>query len=405
MAGQTIEVADTGVESLLSGCAEGQRGAIDLFYRRFHQELSAYARRQGAGDPEGVANLAIFEVIRRIELLTNRSESSIRAYLFKTVKNRIIDEHRSKKVVEVPLLHETAGGDDNRRQEDFTSQFDANANFQELMSLLTEAQREVIAHRFVAGYSSAETARRVGRSPAAVRRLQHDALARLRFVLVAVAVIVLGVFALVAAMGSTEELEMEPAESTVEVGRPLGPDTDHTDGQISAADSAPEVMGGDQPLSDAGDQPAAPSRGSAGGGTPGGTAGSDQSTNGTTTTTAHHQPSTTTTVDGSSGTGSTSHGSGGSGGSGGSDGSGTGPGPGSPTTTTTTVGGAQSVPAPSDGLSTDGSTTTVTAAAPSTTLAPPATVFGTPEYCALIKDLHVVCLVWDPMVGWVVYPG
>jgi len=170
---------------LYEACARADGSAIDEFVRRYQPELAGYARRHGAEDPEGMANLATFDTVRRLASMRNMEEPAVRAYLYRALKGRLIDERR----VAVPQVSIDGLGVELTTDGPESPVLD-QLEFSEMLELLTPAEREVVSHRFVGGYTSVETAARVGRSPDAVRRLQSNAIARLRLALAVAAFLV-----------------------------------------------------------------------------------------------------------------------------------------------------------------------------------------------------------------------
>ncbi len=170
---------------LYEACARADGSAIDEFIRRYQPELAGYARRHGAEDPEGMADLATFDTVRRLAGMRSMEEPAVRAYLYRALKGRLIDERR----VSVPQVSIDGLGVELTTDGPESPVLD-QLEFSEMLELLTPAEREVVSHRFVGGYTSVETAARVGRSPDAVRRLQSNAIARLRLALAVAAFLV-----------------------------------------------------------------------------------------------------------------------------------------------------------------------------------------------------------------------
>ncbi len=207
----TLERSPAG---LYEACIRRDDDAIAAFVRRYQPELAAYARRHRADDPEGMADLATFDTVRRLPEMRRLDEPAVRAYLYRALKGRLIDEHRAAAAPHLSLdqvpIEPTQDGPE--------SPVMGRLGFRELLDLLTPAEREVVSHRFVAGYTSVETAERVGRSPDAVRRLQSNALARLRLALSVLAVVVvLGTAVWLATRGpstaTTEPIDDGPGET------------------------------------------------------------------------------------------------------------------------------------------------------------------------------------------------
>lgn len=181
-------------ESLLSGCTNRDPAAINALYDRYRPMLERYARRLGGADPEGIANLAFFDGLRAAPNLRSRTEASFRSYLFRAAGSRIASERRKA------TLDLTHLGDEEPRcpaGSEFDEAVVESSWVKSLVGSLSNDQRDVINDRFFAGYTTSETADRLGKSPGAVRKLQHDAIKRLRrtLYLLGVAVVVAGVLA------------------------------------------------------------------------------------------------------------------------------------------------------------------------------------------------------------------
>lgn len=180
-----------GFAKVLLRCSEADSAATRALYQQYQPQLVRLARDLGADDPEGSADLAFFDGLQAIENLHTRSELSFRSYLRTATRNRVVSEHRRRAVETTPLdwtqetIHEA--GVEN---EVVDSLF-----LKTVLRDLTSDQRDVIVHRFFGGYTSEETAKRLGKSSSAVRRLQHTGLKRLRRACVAAGLIALVVLA------------------------------------------------------------------------------------------------------------------------------------------------------------------------------------------------------------------
>ncbi len=175
-------------ESWLSACGDRDPAAVTAFYEHYRPMLERFARRNGAADPEGVADLAIFDGMMAIENLRNRTESSFRSYVFRAAQSRILSESRANRLELTSIPDEVTPPEPSPNLDDMVVE---RAWIRDLVETLTDDQKSVIRNRFFAGYSSKETARRMGKSPGAVRKLQHDAITKLRSAIVAVGVLLL----------------------------------------------------------------------------------------------------------------------------------------------------------------------------------------------------------------------
>ncbi len=255
---------------LLGRCERGEATAVAVVYRHYQPMLVRYATRRGAADPEGVADLALFDALRAIGGLRGRNEGAFRAYAFGCTRNRVASELRRPAVATQPLIEDDrqGWGDD-----DPAEQVVGHQEVQDLLSQLTEAQRQVLDDRLFRGHTSAETAARMGKTPGAVRKLQHDALQRLRrILLVAVlAAVVAGVVLVMRTQSDETPLETVDDGPVPEVTT-TGPSPVPTDSTVAPSPSSipapgapttsPAVTSTSPPTTDAATSTTGPSAGS-----------------------------------------------------------------------------------------------------------------------------------------------
>ncbi|MGI9616562.1 MAG: sigma-70 family RNA polymerase sigma factor [Acidimicrobiales bacterium] len=196
-----------GFAKVLLRCSEADSAATKTVYERYQPQLVRLARDLGAEDPEGSADLAFFDGLQAIENLHSRSELAFRSYLYTATRNRVVSEHRKGTVETTPfdVKHETYN-ETAVENEVVDSVF-----LKTVLRDLTTDQRDVIVHRFFGGYTSEETAKRLGKSSSAVRRLQHTGLKSLRRAFVAAGLIALVVVAALLWRG-------QPGEQRIDIG-------------------------------------------------------------------------------------------------------------------------------------------------------------------------------------------
>lgn len=199
-------------------CEEPDQAEIKRFYDHYRPILERYARRDGSADPEGIADLAFFDGLRGASTMRQPTEASFRAYLFRAARSRLIDEARRKSVEQtlLPADHPALVSDDDLGGDVADTLF-----VDELLLSLTIDQRRVVRHRFYDGFSASETAARLGKSPGAVRKLQHDAVRRLRTIVTVAGLLMLIVLTLLAIDQRRDEdryrLSIEPATDGADV--------------------------------------------------------------------------------------------------------------------------------------------------------------------------------------------
>lgn len=145
--------------------------------------MLGYARSQSAPDPEDLVGEVFLEVVRSLPRFEGDEEERFRGWVFTIARRRLIDARRRSGRRPADLtapaeLAERAGGYEDAALERLSLD-----DVQQLLSWLSEDQREVMVLRLVAGLRTNEIAEVTGRHPEAVKGLAKRALARLREVL------------------------------------------------------------------------------------------------------------------------------------------------------------------------------------------------------------------------------
>ncbi len=162
----------------------GERGAFGLLYQRHVERVYNFVvfRVRDTAVAEDLTQEVFINALRGISSL-DHPERFV-PWLLAIAGNRIRNHWRSAS--RRPNLAEPdAAGDplDAVTGDDVMADLEARVAAEDLLSgaaRLTDLQREVLALRFVAGLSVAETAMLMRRSEGAVKNLQHHALASLR---------------------------------------------------------------------------------------------------------------------------------------------------------------------------------------------------------------------------------
>lgn len=198
---------DTGFGDVLDLAASGDGNAIDGLVAEFEPGLVRFAKGRGVTDPEALVNGVLSDAFASLAKFRGRDRRAFRAYLYQILRRRIADQYR--KAYSQP--HTVSGLDDDLVSElvdhDASSFDDRLADrdlVEEILDQLTEDQREVLEMRVLTGLSVKETATRTGRSEGAVKSMQRRALSSLRSVVIAIAVVVLGVLGIRAVMNAGE---------------------------------------------------------------------------------------------------------------------------------------------------------------------------------------------------------
>lgn len=151
--------------------------AFRELFERYHDRVYRYAYvRLGSKEEANDALQDVFlGVWRGLPRFRYEHEGSFPAWLFGIARN-VVAEHRRKTLKVITTTLDEAPED--------TSSFEglvaSRSSLTEAISRLPEAQREVIALRFIVGLTGREAAASLGKSEAAVSRLQLRGLNRLR---------------------------------------------------------------------------------------------------------------------------------------------------------------------------------------------------------------------------------
>ncbi|NPA26367.1 MAG: RNA polymerase sigma factor [Chloroflexi bacterium] len=168
---------------LLERVRQWDSEAWTALYQRYSPELYRFAARQ-LGDA-GLAEECVAETFARfLYALRNGGgpRQHVRAYLYRIAQNWINDHYRQNRrrapaAEDAERAAHLAGGP---RPEDWFTDQEQTARLRQALALLPDAHRTVLVLRFVEQLPHAEVARIMGRSVAAVKVLQHRALANLR---------------------------------------------------------------------------------------------------------------------------------------------------------------------------------------------------------------------------------
>ncbi len=175
-----------------NGDAHGERLLVDLaragdekalseLYLTYFPRVYRYilARTGNSHDAEDLAEEVFMRVLEAIERFQWR-EAPFSAWLFRIAHNAVISQRRKETArgksgpLNESMPVDAAGPDELVENRLALNEVMAAAQ------KLPEAQRQVIAFRFGAGLSVAETARAMGKGEGNVKVIQHKAIAKLR---------------------------------------------------------------------------------------------------------------------------------------------------------------------------------------------------------------------------------
>lgn len=167
--------------SVVDAAQQGDQGALGELYDYYFPRVYRFvAARLGAGeDAEDVTEEVFLKVIDGLDKFRWR-DVPFGAWLFRIARNEVVSHARKQK---------TRGGNAQLSETipdsapDFVLLVETSFTLEivrQAASHLPEAQRQVIALRFGAGLSVAETARTLNKSENNVKVLQHKAIAKLK---------------------------------------------------------------------------------------------------------------------------------------------------------------------------------------------------------------------------------
>lgn len=171
----------TGFEETLAAARTGAEWAVTALYREFQPSLLAYLKFHEPGEAEDLAAEVwrnVGEGLARFE----GTEEGLRGWIFTIARRRLIDWRRSQaKRRTAPIPSEdfaTIPGNQDAEHDALAAIGDSEAAAR-VRALLPEDQAEVVILRVMAGLDAAQVGEILGKSPGAVRVLQHRALRRL----------------------------------------------------------------------------------------------------------------------------------------------------------------------------------------------------------------------------------
>jgi RNA polymerase sigma-70 factor (ECF subfamily) len=134
------------------------------------------------GDRQAAEDLVGDVFVRAIEGLPAYQDtgSPFEAWLYRIAHARVVDYYRRQEVRRAASLDDRLVANDESDLSQWVAQRDDVRRIWDALRHLTDDQQQVISFRFIAGYSTAEVARVMGKNEGAIRALQYRALASLR---------------------------------------------------------------------------------------------------------------------------------------------------------------------------------------------------------------------------------
>jgi len=184
-----LHLVESDDHGLVAQLRTGDRAALETIFRAYYPELLRFAsallrRKDNAAD---VVHDVFAAIIKHPEQW--HVTSSVRAYLFRATRNRVLTVHRHTSREEARIARMAATEDDALRigstSEDSARRGDVDPEVlekavEQALAELSPALRQIVALRWEHGLSFAEVAEVVGTSDVAARKQASRALAMLR---------------------------------------------------------------------------------------------------------------------------------------------------------------------------------------------------------------------------------
>jgi len=172
--------------AVLAAARAGEEWAWAEIYRDLAGPVTGYLASRGAGEPEDLASETFLQVARGLGSFEG-DEGDFRSWVFVIAHRRMQDARRAAKRRPQP-----AGGEADEVLAGLRSSLDvegevlggvADERLLTALDGLSDLQRDVLALRVVGDLSVADTAAVLGKTPGAVKVLQHRALRALKEIL------------------------------------------------------------------------------------------------------------------------------------------------------------------------------------------------------------------------------
>lgn len=155
--------------------------ALSELYRRHADSIFRYVYYR-VGDQTVAEDMVAEVFLRALEGLPSYQDTGrpFEAWLYRIAQARVVDHYRQQnKRRDAPLDERLVAGEETDPHQIAAHLEDAQRAW-EALDHLTEDQQQVISLRFIAGYTTPDVARMLGKTEGAVKALQHRALASLR---------------------------------------------------------------------------------------------------------------------------------------------------------------------------------------------------------------------------------
>lgn len=168
------------LEEILEKAKELNESAMTTLVKEYYDDIFRYFyyRSKTKEDAEDLTS----EVFVRVVSSIKTQKGNFIAWLFRISKNLLVDYYRK-----IGRLKETSLNEINTESLSYSdnseSKFLYTENIKKLLNFLTDEQKEVIALKFLEGYSNEEISKIINKSIGAIKLLQFRALLTLKSIL------------------------------------------------------------------------------------------------------------------------------------------------------------------------------------------------------------------------------
>lgn len=196
----------------LTAAANGNPVAIEAVVARFYPELTNFATRQGADDPEGTVNLVLSTTLAKLGELRQLTDPVVRAYLYRSIRWTLRRERAQAKGYLTTSLDEQHVEPDMDRSEPIADRMMVDR----LLNELSSRDRELITRRFLLDQEYSQIATDLDLDQGTARKATSRAVGRLRALIAAVAMVTVAVIVLrQAGLHNVSEVDTSPADSNL----------------------------------------------------------------------------------------------------------------------------------------------------------------------------------------------
>ncbi|MGH2767421.1 MAG: RNA polymerase sigma factor [Actinomycetota bacterium] len=167
--------------SIIAAARQGAEWAWTAIYRALAPPVLGYLRARGAADPEDLMGEVFVHLVRGLARFEG-DEPAFRSWTFLIAHHRLLDERRRLVVrPDEPCSHEAmvSHGPNGNVEEEAIDGL-STGRVRRVIDALSPDQREVMVLRIIASLTLEEVARALGKSPEAVKALQHRGLEQIR---------------------------------------------------------------------------------------------------------------------------------------------------------------------------------------------------------------------------------